>query len=114
MKRAIVAALALACASVYAGCTSTEWNSDNKHVHFVGSAIVSATTTYVTKAPLYGIAAGVAVGAYREHWKMTHGYTCEWSSIAWDLLGVGAGTYYAHWLIERSNRQTVIAYRTEF
>jgi hypothetical protein len=95
-------------------CTSTEWNSDHKKVHFGGEALVTLIGAQVTQSMPAGIAIGVGVGLAREIYKVHHGGQCEWSSMAWDAAGIALGATAAHWLVFNDGRTTTVAYATRF
>lgn len=126
----IVGALALAALMVLPGaaharCIGGGWVSASKAGHAAGSAaIVFATNAAVRQftptafaaAPEMGVWPGIVAGAVREVDKATlgHGYSCEWSSMAYDALGIALGVTATHWLLIPAPRGATVAYSREF
>ena len=103
MKRLGVVLLALLLASQVSAmpsCIGGPAASENKALHFVGTAAISAGIAAATQSASLGFWAGIAAGAARELWKEHHGDRCEYSSMAYDLAGAAAGSWAVqHWYI---------------
>lgn len=110
----LLAACLLAQCAAALGCTSTEWGSDHKKVHFVGSAAVTLIGIQVTQSVWEGVAIGAAVGLAREAYKVHAGGQCEWSSMAWDAAGIALGAAGSHWLVTKNGATTTVQYVRAF
>lgn len=111
--KALAIALSVACAPALA-CTSTEWNSSNKHLHLVGTAGVTLLTATITQNVWWGVGAGTFVSLAREWEKKSAGGDCEYSSLAWDAAGIAIGAYGSHWTIKPTHGGVAVAYSKEF
>lgn len=88
----------------------------HKAAHLLGSAAVTAAVAKATDSVEWGIAAGVAVGAWREIYKYRReGMTCEISSMSFDAAGVllGAGVA-SKWLVTPQRDGVQITYVSRF
>lgn len=108
MKK-IITALALAAGAASSqACITGPWVSSNKTLHAVGNAgivfigdglVKSFAPATFEKYPYLGLIPAVAASAYREHWKASHGFSCEWASITYDAIGMGAGVLGTHFVL---------------
>ena len=115
--RASLIALALAASAAHAGyCVIGPLQSNDKTLHLVGEAAVVAGTTYLTQDWRYGVGLAFAAGAAREIYKhRTPGESCEWSSMAYDLVGIGIGAYLGHhFFVVPQKGGVVVGYSREF
>lgn len=106
--------LFLLCAQAHAGCIVGQRSSVNKSLHLVGEAVITIVVADRTDSIAWGLGAAAAVGAYREIWKTQHGYSCEYSSIAYDIAGMAAGAAVHHWTVIPQRGGATVAYVTEF
>jgi len=81
-----------------------EWTGRDKTLHFLGGAAVGAAVTMYTDKPMYGIAAGAAVGLAKELYDTQHRstHTPSAKDLVVTVLGAAAGSY-ASWLIIRKD-----------
>lgn len=81
-----------------------EWTGRDKTLHFIGGAAVGAAVTLATDRPMYGIAAGAAVGLAKELYDTQHRptHTPSAKDLVATVLGAAAGSY-ASWLIIRKD-----------
>jgi len=99
----------------FAGCIKGPTYSTHKVEHSIGTAAISGVVTVATNDPWKGFASGLAVGATRELYKIkTPGMRCEWSSMAYDIVGSASGAYLAHWYIQPVKGGVYIAWHKEF
>ena len=87
----------------------------HKPLHLLGNAALTAGAAWATNNVWIGVAAGIGASAYREHWKLDHGFRCERSSMAYDAAGVLIGALGAqHWLIVPMPQGLQVTYATNF
>ena len=81
-----------------------EWTGRDKNLHFLGGAAVGAAVTLATDKPMYGIAAGAAVGLAKELYDAKHRstHTPSTKDLLATVAGAAAGSY-ASWLIIRKD-----------
>lgn len=120
-------ALALACLlasfSAYATdrppppakCTAGEkWTGSDKALHFGAGATIAFATTLGTEKPLWGFAAGSAVGALKELSDRSGGCSSG-KDFGVTVLGAAVGAFAGdRFLVYRNKGTTVVAYRQEF
>jgi hypothetical protein len=109
----LIPILLLAAAPAF-GCTSTEWNSDHKKIHFVGEAVATLIAINITGDTAKGVLIGAGIGLAREIQKKASGYDCEWSSMAWDALGIGLGVAGSKVFVSPTQGGAKITYAREF
>jgi hypothetical protein len=127
MRRAFLLALLCLPAYVQAKQCVSNWPwtapADQRNTQYVhklahagGSALVTMAVAKATDNVGYGIAAGIAVGAVREIYKLEKpGMTCEWSSMAFDAAGVAVGAGVAStWLVTPSKDGVRVFWRGRF
>lgn len=116
IARFFITALALlATLPVTASCIVGDRSSMDKSIHLVGEGWITIMGDSLSSHEWVGPTAALAVGAYREIWKTQHGYSCEWSSMAYDLAGIGLGAVVGHHiLISATSRGAAVAYVTQF
>jgi uncharacterized protein YfiM (DUF2279 family) len=87
------------------------WTGPDKTLHFAGGAVVGAAVTLATDKPLYGIAAGAAVGLAKELYDSQHRdkHTPSSKDFAVTVAGAVVGSYSG--LIIRRN---FIGFQTKF
>lgn len=88
------------------------WTGPDKTLHFVGGAAIGAAVTLATDKPLYGVAAGAAVGLAKELYdarnRSTH--TPSAKDLAVTALGAAVGSYTTHIII----RKNFVGFQTNF
>jgi uncharacterized protein YfiM (DUF2279 family) len=89
-----------------------EWTGRDKTLHFLGGAAVGASVTLYTDRPMYGIAAGAAVGLAKELYDTQHRstHTPSAKDIVVTVIGAAVGSYATHIVI----RKDFIGYRLNF
>lgn len=114
MRRAIT--LLLAAGAAHAGCIVGDHSSVNKSLHLIGNGVIVITGDSLTKNEWAGPAAAVAVSAFREVWKSRQpGMSCEYSSITYDLVGIGLGAVVGHHILITPQRGGAsVTYTTAF
>ena len=89
-----------------------EWTGPDKTLHFLGGAAVGAAVTLATDRPMYGIAAGAAVGLAKELYdarnRATH--TPSTKDLLVTVIGAAVGSYATHLVI----RKDFIGFQTNF
>ena len=105
----IFAALVLTLAS---SAHADEWTGRDKNLHFVGGAAIGAAVTLATDKPMYGVAAGAAVGLAKELYdarnRATH--TPSTKDLVVTVLGAAVGSYTTHIVI----RKNFVGFQTNF
>ena len=97
------------------GCIVGDRTSMDKSIHLVGEGWITIMGDSLSGREWVGPTAALAVGAYREVWKTQHGYSCEWSSMAYDLAGIGLGAAVGHHiLITAAPHAVAVSYSTKF
>jgi uncharacterized protein YfiM (DUF2279 family) len=88
-----------------------EWTGRDKTLHFLGGAAIGAAVTLATDKPLYGIAAGAAVGLAKELYDTQHRdkHTPSTKDFAVTVLGAAVGSYTG--LVIRRN---FVGFQTDF
>jgi uncharacterized protein YfiM (DUF2279 family) len=88
------------------------WTGPDKTLHFVGGAAIGAAVTLATDKPLYGVAAGAAVGIAKELYdarnRATH--TPSTKDLLVTVLGAAVGSYTTHIII----RKDFVGFQTNF
>ncbi len=81
-----------------------EWTGRDKNLHFLGGAAVGAAVTMYTDKPMYGIAAGAAVGLAKELYDAKHRstHTPSAKDLIATIAGAAVGSY-ASWLVIRKD-----------
>lgn len=98
-----------------AQCINGPSFSTDKMLHFAGTAVISGGVTAFTGSATTGFWAGVAAGALRELYKVNHGMSCEYSSMAYDFAGAAAGSFVVqHWFILPRRRGIELVYTRTF
>lgn len=108
--KAIVLALFLACTlpaqavefhkGVPTACTvSDAWHGPDKTKHVIGGLAIGSSVTFVTKEPLYGLGATIAVAAAKEAFDRRGYGTCSFQDFAVTVAAGAAGAYGAQWLM---------------
>ncbi|CAB4200490.1 lipoprotein [uncultured Caudovirales phage] len=89
-----------------------DWTGRDKTLHFIGGAAVGAAVTLATDKPMYGIAAGAAVGLAKELYDTQHRatHTPSAKDLVMTIVGAAVGSYATHLLI----RKDFIGYRLNF
>ena len=89
-----------------------EWTGRDKTLHFLGGAAVGAAVTLYTDRPMYGIAAGAAVGLAKELYDTQHRstHTPSAKDLVVTVIGAAVGSYATHLVI----RKDFIGYRLNF
>ena len=81
-----------------------EWTGRDKALHFGGGAAIGASVTLATDNPIYGIAAGAAVGLAKELYDNQHRatHTPSAKDLVMTVVGAAAGSYVTRLVIERN------------
>lgn len=89
-----------------------EWTGRDKALHFVGGAAIGAAVTLATDKPMYGVAAGAAVGLAKELYDTQHRatHTPSAKDLVVTVLGAAVGSYATHLVI----RKNFVGYRLNF
>jgi uncharacterized protein YfiM (DUF2279 family) len=97
-------------------CTAGEkWTGNDKDLHFVAGATISFATTLGTEKPLWGFAAGTAVGALKELSDRGGNGCSSGKDFGVTVLGAAVGAFAGdRVLVYRNKGTTVVAYRQEF
>lgn len=116
MKAVHLLALALVPHLAIAGkCTTHDgWSGPDKTKHLIGGAAIGAAVTYATEKPLYGWAAGTAVGALKEVIDSRGHGTCSFQDFAVTSLGAAAGAYGTAWVILPMKKGVFVGYASNF
>ena len=96
-------------------CTKGEkWTGSDKTLHFAAGSVISFATTLGTEKPLWGFAAGAAVGLLKEI--SDRGAGCSsGKDFGVTVLGAAVGAFLGdRVLIMRKNGMNIVAYQTEF
>ncbi len=112
----ILCVLAFGSTKSHASCIRGDLISNNKVAHATGTFAATVVITALTKNDLIGAGAGILAGAYREGQKiMTPGESCEWSSMAYDAVGVVMGFYIGeHWIVAPTKGGASVQYSRGF
>jgi uncharacterized protein YfiM (DUF2279 family) len=105
----ILATLALTLAS---SAHADEWTGRDKNLHFVGGAAIGSAVTLATDKPIYGIAAGAAVGLAKEIYDSQNRdkHTPSTKDLLVTVLGAAVGSYTTHIII----RKNFVGFQTNF
>jgi uncharacterized protein YfiM (DUF2279 family) len=89
-----------------------EWTGRDKTLHFLGGAAVGAAVTLYTDRPMYGIAAGAAVGLAKELYDTQHRstHTPSTKDLVMTIVGAAVGSYATHIVI----RKDFVGFQTNF
>ena len=89
-----------------------EWTGRDKTLHFVGGAAIGAAVTLATDKPMYGVAAGAAVGLAKELYDTQHRatHTPSTKDLLVTVLGAAVGSYTTHIII----RKNFLGFQTNF
>jgi uncharacterized protein YfiM (DUF2279 family) len=80
-----------------------EWTGRDKTLHFIGGSAVGAAVTLATDKPMYGIAAGAAIGLAKELYDSQHRatHTPSTKDLLVTALGAAVGSYATHIIIRK-------------
>jgi len=80
-----------------------EWTGRDKTLHFLGGAAVGAAVTVATDKPMYGVAAGAAVGLAKELYDSQHRstHTPSTKDLVMTIVGAAVGSYATHLVIRK-------------
>jgi uncharacterized protein YfiM (DUF2279 family) len=89
-----------------------EWTGRDKTLHFLGGAAIGAAVTMATDKPMYGIAAGAAVGLAKELYDTQHRstHTPSAKDLVMTIVGAAVGSYTTHIVI----RKNFLGFQTNF
>lgn len=89
-----------------------EWTGPDKTLHFLGGAAIGAAVTLATDKPMYGIAAGAAVGLAKEIYDSQNRdkHTPSTKDLVVTVIGAAVGSYATHLVI----RKNFVGYRLNF